>query len=97
MVKIQAQRRLTVIPHRTAETLLVNPTPIIAPVIVWVVETGIPKCSEMKRVIAPEVSAATPSRGVTLVMRVPMVFTIFQPPLMVPNEIIKNETKGTQK
>lgn len=34
MVKIQAQIKLTVTPHLTAETLLVNPTPIIEPVIV---------------------------------------------------------------
>ena len=97
MVKIQAHSKLMVIPHRTAETLLVSPTPIIAPVMVCVVDTGIPKCSVIKSVIAPEVSAATPSKGVTFVIRVPMVFTIFQPPLNVPKEIIKNDTNGTQK
>ena len=32
MVKIQAQINLTVTPQRTAETLLVTPTPIIEPV-----------------------------------------------------------------
>ena len=34
MVKTQAHKRLTVTPHRTAETRLVTPTPIIEPVIV---------------------------------------------------------------
>ena len=97
MVKIHAHNKLTVIPHLTAETLLVTPTPMIAPVMVCVVETGIPKCSEMKSVIAPAVSAATPSKGVTFVILVPIVFTIFQPPLMVPKAIIKNDVKGTQK
>ena len=65
MVKIQAHKRLTVIPQRTAEILFVNPTPIIAPVMVCVVETGIPKCSVKNRVMAPAVSALTPSSGVT--------------------------------
>ena len=96
MVSTHAHNKLTVIPQRTAEILLVNPTPIIAPVMVWVVETGIPKCSVKNSVIAPAVSALTPSSGVTLVILVPMVFTIFQPPLMVPKAIIKKEVKGTQ-
>ena len=96
MVKIQAHKRLTVIPQRTAEILFVNPTPIIAPVMVCVVETGIPKCSVKNRVMAPAVSALTPSSGVTFVILVPMVFTIFQPPLMVPKAIIRNEVNGTQ-
>ena len=42
MVSIQAQRRLMVTPHRTAESLFVAPTPMIDPAIVWVVLTGIP-------------------------------------------------------
>lgn len=43
MVKIQAQSKLMVTPQRTAEILLVTPTPMMDPVTVWVVETGIPK------------------------------------------------------
>jgi hypothetical protein len=34
MVNTHAHKRLTVTPHRTAETLLVTPTPMIEPVIV---------------------------------------------------------------
>lgn len=45
IVKTQAQIKFTVTPHRTAETLLVSPTPIIDPVMVCVVLTGIFKCS----------------------------------------------------
>ena len=45
IVKTQAQIKFTVTPHRTADTLLVSPTPIIDPVIVCVVLTGIFKCS----------------------------------------------------
>ena len=53
MVKTQAQIKFIVTPHRTAETLLVIPTPIIDPVIVCVVETGILKCSVINNVKAP--------------------------------------------
>jgi hypothetical protein len=41
MVRIQAQIRLTVTPQRTADTLLDKPTPIMDPVMVCVVLTGI--------------------------------------------------------
>lgn len=47
MVSTHAQSRLMVTPHLTADTRLVIPTPIIEPVIVCVVETGIPRCSEV--------------------------------------------------
>ena len=84
IVRIQAHNRLTVTPQRTAESLFVAPTPMIEPVIVCVVLTGIPSFSVMNNVMAPAVSALTPSSGVTLVILVPMVFTILQPPLNVP-------------
>ena len=84
MVRIQAQRRLIVTPHRTADKRFVAPTPIMEPVMVCVVLTGIFRASVTNNVMAPAVSAATPSNGVTLVILVPMVFTIFHPPLIVP-------------
>lgn len=87
MVKTQAQMRLMVTPQRTAEIRLLKPTPMMEPVMVCVVDTGILKCSVKKRVMAPADSAATPSNGVTLVILEPMVFTIFQPPLSVPKAI----------
>ena len=87
IVRIQAQRRFTVTPQRTADKRLVAPTPIIDPVIVCVVLTGILRFSVINNVMAPAVSAATPSKGVTFVILVPIVFTIFQPPLIVPNAI----------
>ena len=68
MVSIQAHNKLTVTPHLTALKRLVAPTPIIAPVMVCVVLTGIPICSVINKVKAPAVSAATPSKGVTLVI-----------------------------
>ena len=87
MVSIHAQRRLIVTPHLTADNLFVAPTPMIDPVMVCVVDTGILSISVMNRVSAPAVSAATPSNGVTFVILVPIVLMIFQPPLMVPNAI----------
>ena len=76
-----------VIPHRTADRRLVRPTPIMEPVMVWVVETGMPKYWVKNKVIAPAVSALTPSSGVILVILEPIVFTIRQPPDMVPRAI----------
>ena len=87
MVRIHAHKRFTVTPHRTADKRLVAPTPMMEPVMVWVVLTGILSASVTNNVMAPAVSAATPSKGVTFVILVPMVFTIFQPPLIVPMAI----------
>ena len=87
MVMIQAQMILMVNPQRTADSRLVNPTPMIDPVIVCVVDTGIPKNCVKNKVIAPADSAATPSSGVILVIRDPMVFTIRHPPDIVPKAI----------
>src|SRR5207302_7817333 len=54
------------------------PTPTIAPVIVWVVLTGIPKCAVPTKVSAPAVSAAKPPKGVSFVMRWPIVLMMRQ-------------------
>src|SRR5690606_5757145 len=95
MVKIHAHNKDMVTPQRTADTRLVIPTPIIEPVMVCVVETGIPMCSVTYKATAPAVSAATPSNGVTFVILDPIVLTIFQPPLMVPKAMNKNDANGT--
>ena len=89
MVSTQAHISLAPTPHLTAVTLLVIPAPIMAPVIVCVVLTGIPKASVPKSNIAPDVSAATPWKGVSLVMLDPIVFTILQPPDSVPTAMAK--------
>ena len=78
-----------VTPQRTALKRLVAPTPMMDPVMVCVVETGIPKLDTVNKVKAPAVSAQTPSNGVTLVIFVPIVFTIFHPPNKVPKPIIR--------
>src|SRR5437762_10205982 len=83
MVRTQAHTMRPATPHFTAETRRVAPTPMIAPVMVWVVDTGMPREVARKRVIAPAVSAQNPPKGCSLVIFVPIVFTIRQPPNIV--------------
>src|SRR6188508_650037 len=85
MVSTHAQTMRWATPHFTAEMRLVAPTPMMAPVMVWVVETGMPESVATARVMAPEVSAQKPPMGASLVILLPMVFTMRQPPNIVPN------------
>jgi len=55
IVNTHAQIKLIVTPQRTAERRFVAPTPMIEPVIVCVVLTGIFRNSEINKVIAPAV------------------------------------------
>src|SRR5258708_38467661 len=73
MVRIQAQTIRRATPQRTADNRVVAPTPTIAPVIVWVVLTGIPASAVENRVMAPAVSAQKSPTGFSLVMRDPIV------------------------
>src|SRR5689334_17996199 len=82
--------------QRTAETLRAAPTPTIAPVMVWVVETGTPRNVAANNVMAPPVSAQNPCIGVSRVMREPIVLTIRQPPNRVPNPIAAWQLSTTQ-
>src|SRR5437867_4195753 len=87
IVRIHAQTMLPATPQRTAERREVAPTPTIAPVIVCVVDTGIPPTDEAMIVTAPAVSAAKPPTGLSFVIRWPIVFTMRQPPPSVPAAI----------
>src|SRR3990172_865879 len=80
MVRIHATTIRSATPQRTAEALIVEPTPKMLPVIVWVVETGIPMLEAAKSVIAPAVSAQDPPIGFNFVIFIPIVCTIRQPP-----------------
>ena len=71
-------------PQRTADRRWIAPTPMIEPLIVWVVLTGMPPIAVPISVMAPAVSAQKPPTGRSLVMRIPIVFTMRQPPLIVP-------------
>jgi len=57
IVRIHAQTICPATPQRTEEMRCAAPTPLMAPVIVCVVDTGIPKCDAMKIATAPPVSA----------------------------------------
>ena len=56
----------------------------MAPVIVCVVLTGTPRLDASSTVIPPAVSAQNPPKGRSLVILVPIVFTIRHPPAAVP-------------
>ena len=73
IVRIHANTMRRAIPHRTADNRVVAPTPTMAPVMVWVVLTGIPAIEAENRVIAPAVSAQKPPTGLSFVIREPMV------------------------
>jgi hypothetical protein len=63
IVSTQAHRIRAVMPQRTAETRWLEPTPMIAPLRTWVVETGSPRCEAARIVTAAPVSAANPWIG----------------------------------
>ena len=56
----------------------------MAPVMVWVVETGMPAADVANSVAAAADSAATPPDGWRRVILEPIVFTMRQPPVSVP-------------
>src|SRR6185295_17298726 len=82
--------------QRTADALRAAPTPTMAPVIVWVVETGMPRPVARNNVIDPAVSAHTPCTGASRVIREPIVRTIFQPPNKVPSAMAPLQLTTTQ-
>ena len=52
----------------------------MAPVMVCVVDTGMPPSVARPRLIAPPIEAQEPLTGLSLVIFVPMVLTMRQPP-----------------
>jgi len=69
MVNSHAHTMLPATPQRTACTRCTEPTPTIEPVIVCVVETGIPSPVARNKVKAPLAEAQKPLTGRSLVMR----------------------------
>ena len=96
MVRIHAQTIRPATFQRTERRRRREPTPMIAPVIVWVVETGIPKWAAPNSVTAPAASAAKPHIGCKRVMRDPMVWTMRQPPDKVPRPMAAWASKTIQ-
>ena len=79
-VRSQAATMLPATPQRTAERRLAAPAPITAPEIVWVVDSGYPTCEAARMTAAPLPCAANPWAGSILMMRLPRVRMIRQPP-----------------
>src|SRR5256885_17064716 len=97
MVRSQAHTILRATPQRTALNRWVAPTPTIAPVMVWVVDTGIPADDVKNSVAAAADSAATPPTGWRRVIFDPIVLTIRQPPLSVPSPMAVWAASTTQR
>ena len=74
-------------PQRTPRGPLLEPTPMIALEMTWVVETGIPKWAVTSSTVAAVVSAAKPWIGSSSTTLWPIVRMIRQPPTAVPSEM----------
>src|SRR5215471_10238707 len=79
IVRIHAQTMRCATPQRTADRRRIDPTPMIAPVMVCVVLTGIPKYVAMNSEIEPAVSAAVPPIGCSFVIFDPIVWMMRHP------------------
>src|SRR2546430_7694204 len=97
IVRTQAHTIRLATPQRTEESRRVAPTPMMAPVMVWVVLMGMPAMAVPRRVAAPAVSAQNPPTGLSFVILCPIVLTIRQPPAMVPSPMAAWQIKMTQK
>src|SRR3712207_2014121 len=73
--------------QRTEESRLLAPAPSTAPVTVWVVDTGNPKCPATCRIDALATEAENPCMGDIFATLPPSVLMIFQPPAYVPRPI----------
>jgi hypothetical protein len=69
---------------------------MMQPVIVCVVDTGMPSQVAPNSVMAPPVSAQKPWNGRSRVMREPIVCTMRQPPNSVPSPIAAWQASTTQ-
>ena len=89
MVSTHATARLMEMSQRTRLTLWAAPEPAMGPAMVCVVDTGIPPRVASHRLIAPPIEAHEPLTELSLVMRVPIVLTMRQPPRYVPQAMAK--------
>src|SRR5450759_4610313 len=86
--RIHARPLLRATPQRTPDSRFVAPTPMIAEVIVWVVEMGAWKTNAVVyRTVAAAVSATKPRAGSSSMIFRPSVRMMRQPPEYVPSEI----------
>lgn len=87
IVNTHAATIFVAVAQRTDATPFVMPTPIMAPVMVCVVLTGIPRTAVPINVNAPDVSAQNPWTGFNRANPSPKVLITFFPPTMVPKAI----------
>ncbi len=87
MVMIQATTTFFATPQRTAEARRETPAPMIDPVIVCVVDTGMPIVEAPNRTIDPAADALNPWCCDRRVIRDPIVSMIRHPPVIVPSAI----------
>src|SRR4029453_9806748 len=95
IVKTHAHTIRPAMPQGTADKRRMEPTPIIAPVMVCVVLTGTPRCVAVNNEIAPAVSAAKPPTGWSLVIFDPIVWMMRQPPDNVPRAMAADADRMT--
>ena len=84
-VKIQVNTMSLTTPKLMADKRLTAPTPIIAVVLVWVVDTGMPNRLEYKRQKEAARSAEKPWYFSSLTISMPTDLIIFSPPTLVPS------------
>src|SRR4051794_28564162 len=96
IVTTQAVTMRPAMPQRTAEALLVAPTPRMAEEITWVVETGMPSRLANSMIEAAAVSAAKPSIDRNSTTFSPIVRIMRQPPNAVPSPIAVAAASTTQ-
>ena len=85
MVMTHAVITFPATPHRTELARRATPAPMIEPVIVCVVETGMPSVEAVNTTIDQAIEALNPWCCDSLVMRLYMVSMIFHPPIIVPS------------
>src|SRR3954471_14494150 len=95
-VSTQATAMFPATPQRTAERRLAAPAPMMPPEITWVVERGKPTCEAERMTAAPAPWAANPCAGSILMMRLPIVRMMRQPPTYVPAAIALAALTTTQ-
>ena len=74
-------------PKLMADNRLTAPTPIMALVLVWVVDTGMPNTLESSRHSAADRSAEKPWYFSSFTISMPTALMIFSPPTLVPMPI----------
>src|SRR3954469_10535013 len=95
-VSTHAIRMLIATPQRTALMRLLAPAPMIAELMLWVVDTGMPRWLAERMTAVPLVWAAKPCNGEMRMIFEPMVLMMRLPPAMVPRAIALAHAITTQ-